>query len=274
MLVALLATAALAGTPDTDHVWAKQIVGVGGWPSGAISDTKVQLRRPGHRSDSVLFQNTYYGVGGRLQASPAFVDVGPRVSLAPIDILDVDLQGAWTGYAGPFAPLPMAATDGRVESARNARNGEEMAVTKWEASVAPTLKLKVGPLVAFDSLTVGALSARYDDPTELWYEPYRDLVVARNDVTIENQAALLVEVLDGDGRAKLLVGPQTRLRQAMVSGDGHTNVGALVAFRPGASEKLPTLIAQGHAYVRDVERVGTAPNLQLAAAWTLDRVLR
>lgn len=273
-MIALMMAVALAATPDSPHVWGKQLVGVGGWPTGAISDTRIQYRVPGKRSDGIVFQNTYAGVGGRLQVSPAFVDIGPRLSWAPIDVFDLDLQGSWTGYAGPFGPLPMDGLDGKIESARNLRNGEEIAVSKFEIAATPTFKAQVGPVVAFNTTQVSVLSATMREDTELWYEPYRDLVVATTDVTIENQAAVLVEAMDGEGKPKLLFGPQVRHRQAFVSKDRYTNLGALVAFKPGTKTGIPTLVGQGGFYLQDRERVGTVPNLQLAATWTLDRVLR
>jgi hypothetical protein len=225
-------------------IWTRQLVGVGGWPTGALSDTRVQLRTPGHRSDSVLFRDTYYGAGARVQVSPAFVDVGPRLSIAPIDVFDLDLQASWTGYAGPFAPLPLDGITGKTEAERGERDDEHFALSKVELSAAPTLKGKLGPLIVFDSTTVAWVHAmRPEDQTdERWYEPYRDLSLAWTDVTVENQGAVVGEILDGDERPKLWVGATGRHRRAVVSGDYQTHAGLLVVCKPGTGAAVPTFV--------------------------------
>lgn len=67
----LLLTRALAA--DEPGLWLRQAVGFGGWPSGAVSDTRLQYRAPLHRSESIVFRDTYAGVGGRLAVTPAVV---------------------------------------------------------------------------------------------------------------------------------------------------------------------------------------------------------
>ncbi len=269
--------AATEPTPESvdpgPSIWAKQTVGVGLFPKGALSDTKVQYRIPGHRSDSALFQNTYYGLGGRFQLSPAFVDIGPRLSIAPVDVFDLDVQGSWTGYAGPFGPLPMEGVDARAESARNLRSDDEhMVMHKVELMVSPTVKAKVGPVIAFNSTNIGILKAFAPEGVEadLWYEPYRDMVVAYDDVTIENQTAVVYEALDGQNKPKLWLGGTSRYRRALVSKDHYTTAGALVVYKPGTAPAVPTLIGQVLFFVDDPERVGTAPSVNLAATWTFD----
>lgn len=262
-----LAMTQALGVPS---VWTRQLIGVGGWPSGLLSDTRVQLRTRGHRSDSILFRDTYYGVGGRVQLSPAFLDVGPRVSIAPIDVFDLDLQASWTGYAGPFAPLPYDSLKGTSERARSQRKGEQMPLHKLELSAAPTLKGKVGPVVAFSSTTVGWLRAHRpkDASSAYWYEPYRDLVVAWQDVTLENQTAVLVELLPGDDRPLLWIGGTFRHRRAFVSGDYQSHAGAVVMCKPGTGPWMPTLVGQGLAWVASPDRGFGVPSVNLAATWS------
>lgn len=266
MTVLLLAS--LAQGAETT-LWAKQLVGVGAFPLGALSDTRVQARRPGHRSDSILFRDTYYGAGARLQVSPAFVDVGPRISIAPVDVFDLDLQGSWTGYAGPYSPLPMTGTAGSLESLRNERSGEGTAMHKLELAASPTFKAKVGPIVAFESTTVAYVHAFRSGTTPFWYEPYRDLVLADRDVSVETQGAVLYEVLPGGDRPKLWLGGTARHRAALESGDRQSNAGGLVVCRPGTAPSMPTFVAQVLPWVATPERQGTAPAVNVAASWTV-----
>lgn len=265
-MLGLMLSVALAGP----SVWTKQLVGVSGWPSGLLSDTRVQLRTAGHRSDSILFKDTYYGVGGRLQVSPAFVDIGPRVSLAPIDVLDVDLQASWTGYAGPFAPLPYDGLTGTSERARGERKGEQMPMHKLELSAAPTLKGKLGPVVAFSGATFAWLRAHRPKgaTAAYFYEPYRDLVVAWEDVTIDSQTAVLVELMPGGDRPLLWIGPTFRHRRALRSGDFQSHAGAVVMCRPGTAPAVPTLVTQVLGWVASPDRGAAFPSVNLAASWT------
>lgn len=267
--ILLWSSVSLAGE---SALWSRQLVGAGAFPLGALSDTRVQVRAPGHRSDSVLFQDTYQGAGLRVQLSPAFVDLGPRLSIAPIDVFDLDLQASWTGYAGPFAPIGFSELTGKLESDRDARPDEPFPLSKVELAASPTLKAKVGPIVAFDSATFSLVQAQRpeDQLDPYWYEPYRDLVLAWEDVTVENQGAVAWMVLPGEDRPKLWLGGTARYRAALVSTDHTAAAGLLVVCKPGTSATMPTFVGQALAWLADEERVGTAPNLNLAATWTFD----
>jgi len=269
-----LLTVAHAAEPE---LWARELVGTGGWPSGLLQDAKMQARFPGHRSKSILFQDTYTGIGGRVAVSPAFLEVGPRFSWAPIDVFDVDVQASWVGFAGPFAPISFDTIDvGRVESARNQRSGEGFPLSSLQLSVSPTLKAQVGPIVAFDTMTVTRIVAHQPDDVAapFWYEPLRDMILAWEDTTIEHNGTLAVELLaPGDG-PELMVGVAGRSRAAQVSKDRFANVGPSVVWRPGSSLRTPQIIAQALFYVQDPERVGGMPNLNLAATWVMHKPLR
>jgi len=271
----LFVLAISASAADGPSLYSRQLVGFGGWPAGLVSDTRVQYRVPGKRSDSDLFQTTYYGVGGRFQASPAFIDIGPRISIAPIEIFDIEFQGGWTGYAGPFGPIPMSSLEGRIESARAELEGAEIAISKFEVSATPTLKLKVGPVIAYDGINAALVRAtKPEGVTErFWREPYRDMVLAYSDWAFEHEGALLFEAMDGDERPRLIFGATARHRFSIVSQDSFTNVGPMVVVRPGTKKGIPTILGRGYFYVVDPERVGTAPNLQFAAIWSFDKEL-
>lgn len=266
-------------TPPTDptdgtHLWTRQAVGASGWPAGAISDTRVQLRAPLHRSESIVFQDTFVGAGARVAATPVFVAVGPRVSVAPIDIFDLDLQASYVTYYGGrgIGLLPMEATEGKLETER----ADLPAVTggAWQLSAAPTLKLKLGPIIAFDAWTFGwtRLLPGQPHPSTFVYEPFTDLVVAWEEVTVEQQGAVIAEVVPDEGGAFLWVGATARDRLALTSKDRSTAVGLVIRGRPARGRAVPNLVGQALFYVNDADRgLGEGkvpvPNLALLAEW-------
>lgn len=269
-MLALLASLAFAA--DVPSLWVRQGVAVSGWPAGLLSNTIAEARTPLHRSESRVFQNTYAGVGTQLQASPAFFTAGARVSLAPIDVFDLNLKAARGWYYGnSLGLLPLDGLTGTLDVERRARE-DGVPAGMWIFSAEPTLKAKVWKLVAFDSWAIEHLRierpAGVDAPYT--YEPLRDLVVAWNEFTFEHQAGVLYEVLPGDGGPMLRLGPTYRDRFTLESGDRSAMVGLLVAARPGVKPAVPTLVGLVTWYVIDEERVGPMPYLAGQARWDFD----
>lgn len=275
MLFLLSLSAALAAEPTW---WARQSIGGSLFPEGAVSDTRVQLRVPLHRSSSRLFQTTYAGAGARLAVTPVHAELGPRLSIAPVDLFELEVQAAALGYVswGGRGLLPFGEVDHKLSTDRRARADEQFSGTGLLASATPTVKLKLGPIVMFDSCTLTVLHV--DNPAGLdapWvYEPSRDLIVAWDDVLYENQAGVLAELLPGGAQPLLRVGATVRDRGAVGSGDRSLTVGGLVSFKATAAPAVPTLNLLALAYVIDADRVGTEPNLQLAATWLVEAPLR
>jgi hypothetical protein len=246
------------------------MVAAAGWPSGAIVDWRTQLRVPMHRSDSAVFQTTYAGAGLDVVATPAFVFAGPRVSLAPIDVFDLDLHAAAIQYfPGPFGLLPMEGVGSKLE-AENAANSDDYTPSRGlMVGATPTFKLKLGPIVAFDTWTVRWFRIWKPNHVDTKYvlEPYQSLILAWSDRTIEHQAAVLYEIGTGEDEPLLRIGPTWRSRDAQTSGDQSAVLGGLAMFH-GQRERAPTVVLQVLPYVRDLDRVGGIPNIQGAAVWT------
>ncbi len=258
-------------------LWMKPSLAVAYGPLGLLGDLKVQLRGPMHRSDSIVFQNTYAGVGGRLAVTPAFVDVGPRFSLAPIDIFDVDVQlsyvAVWQSSSGM---LQYHQLFGTLDSQRNTRKGEATAGHLLYGSVTPTFKIKVGPVIAFSSADFAFIWAfpNADSTSPYIYDAYRDMVITRRDIVLTSYTGVLAEILDGESTAvKLRAGALLRHRQAFVSGDVSTALGGAVTIKPGRKEGWPTVLVAVLGYLRDADRAFAAPNIQVQASWEFERAV-
>ncbi len=275
----LLLSLAAASAADTTPYWyGRAQLGGGLFSEGALLDVRGQVRTPLWRSESRMFQTTNAGAGLRVGVTPVHAEVGPRLSITPIEMFELEVQGSYLGYFswGGRGLLPFDAPSGKLSEDRQAREDEQFSSSGLQLSATPTLKLKFGPVILFDSCTFSALHieapAEVDSPYV--YDPSRDLVVAFDEVVIENQAGVLGEVLPGGQKPLLRVGATMRDRMAMGSGDRSLVVGGLVSFKATAAPAVPTVNVLALAYVIDADRVGTAPNLQLAASWTLEKPLR
>lgn len=261
---------------DAPSYYVRQSLGVAGWPTGLLSETRLQVRTPMYRSDSMVFQDTYAGAGLRLDASPAFVNPGVQVSLAPIDIFDIDLSASFLGYLpGPFGLLPYDALSSKLESVRDLRDDHTPTVG-WSLDASPTLKLKVGPIIAFDAVSVAYIHLEQPEGIgePFVYEPLRDMLFAWDDVFLEHQPALLYEVLPGDDKPLFYVGASWRQRYAFVSGDRSGALGALVVVRPGTKPVVPTIMGFAAFYLIDQDRVGGVPFLGVQANWIVEPPLK
>lgn len=277
-LLALLATtSALAA--DGPSLWFRQGVGLAGWPTGLLSTTQAEARLPLYRSESIVFKQTFAGAGAFVQASPAFVVVGPRVTLAPIDVFDLTLEGGYGGYFGNgLGAMPMNAPGASAESIRRDRAdlGEGVATQLLVGTAKPTLKAKAWKILLFDAWTVDALS--FTQPVGVTaphtYEPLRDLVVSWQDIAFEHQAGVLFEALPGGDKPSLRIGATYRDRWAHVSGDRNAGLGALVSAKPGTKPAVPTLVGMALWYVMDADYGGSPiPYLAAQARWELEKPL-
>lgn len=288
LLVLITASTARAEEPTADDaetaqdaeapgpwLWVKPSVAVAYGPLGLIGEATVQARAPLYRSDSIVFQDTYAGIGGRVAITPAFVEVGPRFSLAPIDIFDVDFQLSWVGvWPSSSGLLPYTKLGGKLDSQREERKGDAVAGHILYASVTPTFKLKVGPVIAFTSADFAWLQVLRPESSDspFVYEPYRDMLIRPTDVVLTSYTGLLVEIFDGEKTAVLLrTGALLRHTQAFRSGDVSTAVGGVITVKPGRKPGWPTVLLAVLGYVRDADRALSAPNIQLQVGWEFDR---
>ncbi len=274
MLLALLLAPAYAADPPGFYV--RQSFGVAGWPTGVISETRAQVRTPLYRSKSMVFQDTYGGVGLRLDASPAFVNPGVQISLAPIDVFDIDLSATLLGYLpGPFGLLPYEALSSKLGTVRDART-DHVAAVGYSLDANPTLKFKVGPIIGLDAVAVSYIHLeRPEGVTAPYvYEPLRDLVVAWDEVYLEHQPALLYEALPGGEKPLLYIGASWRQRYAFRSGDRSGALGLLVVARPAERPIIPTILGFAAFYLIDQDRVGHAPFVGVQANWIVEPLFR
>ncbi len=260
---------------DDPGVYVRQQVGFGGWPTGLMSDTRVQYRAPLKRKEgSLMLNDTYAGAGVMARVTPAFSEVGPRLSWSPVDIFDIDLQASRVQYYSPtYGLMGFEQARGKLDADRAARAeaGEGVTSGGWSVTAAPTVKLKVGPIIAFDAWTVQYITLDQAADEPFTYDPWRDAVIGWQDLTFDHEAAVLYTAIDSDsGGPTFWVGAWVRDRWSVEGPDRSTTIGPAIITHPGRGPAVPTLLARAMFYVIDADRVGVIPNAQMAAIWSFD----
>ncbi len=279
MLASILLAVSLAQaeTPDSTWLWTHVALGGGAFPSGAQLDARASVRTPLYETHSFLLADNYAGAGLRAAVTPAYFTGGPRLSIAPVAFFDMDLSGSVVRYFHtPFGPLPFDQLgSGKPDAARALRGDESFADTAFTAAAEPTLKAQVGPVVAFDAWTVEVRhTQKVDGITSPWvYEPYWDLVIAWDDVIIEQQGAVMGMIWKGDGiDRKLWIGATVRHHWAARSTDSSLVVGGVLLARLGHHTLGgPQLIVQVLPYVLDdADMKAGPPNVQAQLSYDFD----
>ncbi len=253
-----------------------QRIAVAGWPAGLLGETRIQPRVALHRAESMVFNNTFAGAGGRVRITPAFVDVGPRLSLSPIDLFEVNAQASFVYYWPSSSGLLPYWDLGDSTRDLDREDRFDDPATRPEASHAlfvtldPTLQLMFWRIAAFSSWTFAWFwidrPEGIDSP--LVYEPFYDRLVEWDDLIIEHQSAVLG--IFSEEKPKLWIGATIRQRWVIGSGDVSWNVGGVVMLRPGVKPGWPTFIAMVLPYIKDADRVGGAPNVNVLLTWGHD----
>lgn len=275
MTVLALILAPLAHALDQPGVYYRQQIGFGGWPTGLMEESRVQWRAPLARKDgSLMLNDTYAGAGVLVRASPAFVEVGPRLSVQPVDIFELELQfSRLQFFSKEYALMGFTEARGKLGSERTARaeDGDGVVGGGWSFTASPTIKLKVGPIIAFDSWTVSVFRIDQVAPEPYTYEPWNDLVMAWEDETFEHGAAVLYTAVDSeDDGFTFWIGPWFRDRFTARGPDRSTTLGPAIITHPGRGRFVPTILGRSMFYLIDGDRVGAVPNLQAALIWSFD----
>ena len=166
-------------------------------PLGVQLITKVYYRLPFVQQEGMLWESTKVEVGIQNNLSPAYDMIGAYIDFAPIAIFDLALSaqaiGYFNGLGFGFYDLSGygAAFDGDSLKALASKNS-----TGYVLTAAPTLKFAWGPLVMLDAFSLSYFSV--DNGSGFFYERVGNVVLAKNDIELLNQAYLLVTVLPGE----------------------------------------------------------------------------
>lgn len=206
-------------------------------------------------SENPLVKDAHLSLGVTNTFSPAYDRVGVWVEVSPLSVIDLRAGFEPTLYFGLFNSLQDFTSYGSVydEKTRKDTNDGSYLGFARRVYVAPTLKMKVGRLIAFTGAELEWWKAEGDGPH--FYEPARDtLLESAGDRVFRTSSGLLFELRQGEGR-QTLIGPWHQLmdvegaRPNRVQRIGLLGVHDLGGRRLGL--RKPTLIGQLAYYIDD-----------------------
>lgn len=272
------AAAGVAEAADVPSLWLRGFGAIAFQPTGVIVDGAAELRAPVLRYGGAVFNDTFVGGGLRVALSPVHVDLALRASFQPIDILPITVEAVRSTYwESPWGLVPADTVSNQLSPDRKPlyTADRDFAGGAWSLSVAPTLQLKVGPIVGFTSPTFTWISLRPEQAPEPWvFEPYRGLVMAYDDRLLEHTSAILWEAADGEDRSLFRVGPVFRGKAAHATGDRSLTLGGVAQWRPGSAPTAPSLLLLAAEYVLDDDFAGPIPFVALLVTVERDVSLR
>lgn len=143
-------------------------------------------------SSSSLRRDAHFTLGVSHTLTPSYTRLGAWAELSPLSILDVRVGLEPSAYFGTFHSLMSfdRYTDAFDDDSRDARPGKWGFGTTGRAYVSPTLKMKVGALVAVASADFEWWRSSASGP--FFYEPSRDVLLrASGDGMVATQGLLL-----------------------------------------------------------------------------------
>lgn len=211
-------------------------------------------------SKNPLLGNAHVSAGLSHYITPSYTRLGAWVELAPLSILDLR-AGAEPGvYFGSFGSL--MSFDGYADpfdnAAREARKDEARSGTGSRLYLSPTLKTKLGPLVATSSANLEWWRSNAAGP--LYYEPARDSLLNAGGGRVLNTATALLRQHDLAGRGKFSYGLGHYLTYVFdAPANRSQRVGVIVIRQFGPRRfglNAPRIGAQASYYLSDPSRKG------------------
>jgi len=241
-------------------------------PLGANNELRVEARGalPWTKAGDPLRDGTYGGAGAGVEVSPAYLRIGPRVSLSPLTVFEVTAQARLLQYFGAFGTiLSFPSKDAPYDDqTREARSDEAAAQTGVGFDVRPELRAKLGRFVAANSWEIHYLVV--PGPRPFIYEPYFDMLVARRGLVFSSDVVAGALVWDPPGDRMTLVAGMWAYSRALKSGDRSSSIGPLVAVKPISGAAWPTALVLTRVYLRDNLQDRGSMYLAIGLRWTID----
>ncbi len=144
-------------------------------------------------SDSPLLRDAHVSFGFSHVLTPSYTRLGPWVEVAPLSVFELRLGAEGSGYFGTFGSLMSFESygDSFDDEVRSARKQEARAGIGSRLYASPTLRMKVGGIVARSGADFEWWRSNAAGP--LYYEPSRDtLLKVDGDRLVTVSTAVLV----------------------------------------------------------------------------------
>ena len=228
-------------------------------PPGLLARGQVQWRWRMTKSSSPVVRDAHVAVGVTPELSPSYTRLDAWVEVAPLSVVTVraGIQPAY--YFGTFGSLVNFASyrDPFDWPAIQDRADEARAAAALRVYLNPTLQIRLGPIAAASS---GILERwRADVPGPLFYEVYRDTLIAASGGTVGFLSNVAVYEIPA-GAGKVRAGVLHDLTHVYAfPGNRIQRVGPVVVYEAGWSclgLRRPTFTVNIGYYLNDPSKKG------------------
>ncbi|MFI5183600.1 MAG: hypothetical protein ACHQNV_04315 [Vicinamibacteria bacterium] len=216
-------------------------------------------------SRNPLVADAHVSLGITHTLTPSYTRLGPWVEVAPLSVFDVRLGAEGAGYFGTFGSLMSFAGygDSFSDELRNSRKDEAQAGIGSRLYVSPTVKMRVGPVLAASGADFEWWRSNASGP--LYYEPSRDtLLKVDGDRLVASSSVVLVQH-EMKGRGTIAWGLSHNLTYVFAAPSNRSQRVGVVLLRQFTGRrfglKAPKVAGQVSYYLYDPTRKG-----QLTAA--------
>jgi hypothetical protein len=211
-------------------------------------------------SRSPLLADAHVSAGLSHVITPSYTRLGAWVELAPLSIFEIRAGAEPAVYFGTFGSLMSFGSyaDSFDDSTRDARKGEARWGTGSRFYLSPTLKMKLGPLVAASSADLEWWRSSAAGP--LYYEPARDTLLKVGGDRVLNSSSVLLRQHDLGEKGKLSYGLAHSLTYVFDAPANRSQRIGVVVVRRFASRRFglhaPRIGGQVSYYLSDPSRKG------------------
>lgn len=211
-------------------------------------------------SKSPLLADAHLSVGATHYITPSYTRLGAWVEVSPLSILDLRAGAEPGAYFGTFGSLMSFDSYQQPfdDDARDARKDEARSGTGSCLYLSPTLKLKLGPVVAQSGANMEWWRSSAAGP--LYYEPARDTLLKVGGDRLLTTSTVLLWRHELRGRGTLSYGFGHSLSYVFAAPDNRSQRIGVVAVRQFGQKRfgLHTPRIAGHVsyYLSDPNRKG------------------
>jgi hypothetical protein len=165
-------------------------------PLGLQSVTDVFYRVPLVNKEGILWESTKIDLGLQNNLSPAYDMIGAYILIEPIAVFDLALTAQFIGFYNALN-FGFYTLSGYGAGFNNAALGllASRNTLGYMLGATPTFKIAFGPVAIADSFAFSFFSV--DDGNGFFYERINNVVLAKNDYELVNNAYLLYTIVPG-----------------------------------------------------------------------------
>ncbi len=229
---------------------------------------------PGTGIAHALTADNFTSVVAHVEATPAFLRVGPTFRLSPLAVCDFSL-GAWgIWYFGTFSailPIPVGDTDATRSWKQGAiADGDREGGGGIQAFADVRLKAKAGPILAIAEATFVRNDVYgYRKDLTLYWDPTDQIDAPAHGWVIRRTVYAFYDAINPatPTSRKLWFGPALNWTSNALTDDKNIRLGVLALWKPNDGPTMPTFVLGSQAWLASRFHATWPPYTFLAFRW-------